>query len=326
MESATANNASPFLCRPTATGSNGELIYPTRCAATLDWPRYALSDGKMLFVADGGNDRVLVFNNIPTDNGAAADAVLGQINDQVNLVSDSAFPDDVASAGTVRTPLSLAWDGLNLYVSDPFNRRVMVFTMAEQRIPRANVRNAASLAVYAIGTVAVSGETKKDEEVTITIGDADSEAKREYKYTVKEGDGPAQVVLGLSELINAGAGDPQVLASPNPEFQTVILTSRISGEVGNFIPYSATKGDDDTIVIATGGSTLQGGEEASKIAPGTLVTILGEELSDVEASVPVDTQFPHEARRCRGLFRRHPGTSAVCFPDENQCADSCGCV
>jgi uncharacterized protein (TIGR03437 family) len=311
MQSATANNSvkidpgsdatsiaddtiTPVLCESTGTNSDGRPIYPPRCAATLDFPRFALSDGRMLFIADGGNDRILVFNQIPTANGARADAVLGQINDQVNLVSDSAFPEDVASAGTVRTPLALAWDGLNLYVSDPFNRRVMVFTMAEQRIPRANVRNAASLAVYAIGTVAVSGETAKDEEVTITIGITDAEDKRQYKYTVKEGDGLDDVVVGLAELINAGAGDPQVLASPNPEFLTVILTSRVGGEVGNLVPYSAAAGTDDKIIVAAGGSTLQGGEEATKIAPGALVSIVGEQLSDVELSVPGDSQLPHE--------------------------------
>ena len=46
----------------------GDTLYPARCGRTLNFPRYALSDGTRLFLADGGNDRVLVYNQIPTQN------------------------------------------------------------------------------------------------------------------------------------------------------------------------------------------------------------------------------------------------------------------
>ena len=49
------------------------------CKATLSFPRFALAAGNRLFIADGGNDRVLVFNSIPTASGATADLVIGQI-------------------------------------------------------------------------------------------------------------------------------------------------------------------------------------------------------------------------------------------------------
>ena len=78
----------------------------------------------------------------------------------MNLVSDSAFPGDVASAGVVRTPQSLAWDGINLYASDPFNRRVMIFTMAERRVANTGVRNAASFEVFAVGGMSLSGDVE----------------------------------------------------------------------------------------------------------------------------------------------------------------------
>ncbi len=75
----TTNKETPVMC----TQSNGKDLannptYPFLCAATMSFPRYALSDGKFLFVADGGNDRVLVYKKIPTTNGAAADVILGQ--------------------------------------------------------------------------------------------------------------------------------------------------------------------------------------------------------------------------------------------------------
>src|SRR6201999_4188827 len=62
----------------TAVDAEGPLLFPTRCAATLSFPRYAFSDGKRLFIADGGNDRVLVYNTIPTTNGVSADVILGE--------------------------------------------------------------------------------------------------------------------------------------------------------------------------------------------------------------------------------------------------------
>ena len=61
FETARANN-SPELCDPDGEDDEGEPTFPRRCAATMEFPRYALSDGQRLFVADGGNDRVQVFN------------------------------------------------------------------------------------------------------------------------------------------------------------------------------------------------------------------------------------------------------------------------
>ncbi len=63
-----------------------------------------------------------------------ADIYLGQTDeftDQVTSPTDSFRPDaDIleSAPNTFRTPLALAWDGTNLYVSDPADLRVMVFT------------------------------------------------------------------------------------------------------------------------------------------------------------------------------------------------------
>ena len=66
MESTTeGGNDVTKLCASNGTDTNGNAIYPTRCAATLSFPRYALSDGQRLYIADGGNDRVLVFQQHP---------------------------------------------------------------------------------------------------------------------------------------------------------------------------------------------------------------------------------------------------------------------
>lgn len=47
-------------------------------ARSLNWPYGVTSDGERLFIADTGNRRVLVYDQIPTENYAAADAVIGK--------------------------------------------------------------------------------------------------------------------------------------------------------------------------------------------------------------------------------------------------------
>ncbi|HZL55951.1 MAG TPA: hypothetical protein VFC21_02655, partial [Bryobacteraceae bacterium] len=66
------------LCPSNGTDAANTATYPTRCAATLSYPRFAISDGTRLFIADGGNDRVLLYNTIPTKSGTRADIIIGQ--------------------------------------------------------------------------------------------------------------------------------------------------------------------------------------------------------------------------------------------------------
>jgi len=279
MTSAVSNNTSK-LCDPTGKDEEGKDLYPRLCAATLDFPRFALSDGQRLFIADGGNDRVLIFNRIPTENGAKADVILGQIAGTVNQASDSAYPLRRSGADSLRTPMSLAWDGENLYVSDPYNRRVMVFTVAERHLPVTGVRNSASREVYAVGTLTFEGSIKEDDEVTVTI------AGKEYKYKIVKDDTFQKVIAKLVDLINAGDGDPNVLATPNYDLGLIVLTARMPGEAGNEVDIAVKVSDNAVIAVTTSGAKLSGGMDAAKIAPGTLVSLVGDDLADFTESAP----------------------------------------
>lgn len=293
MESGDPNNAKGF-CPDRGTTVDNFTTYPADCyQSTMDFPRYALSDGKRLFIADGGNDRILVYNTIPTRNGQRADVIVGQIASNLNQVSDSANPLGRASSDSVAAPMSLAWDGDNLYVSDPFRRRILVFTPGEVNVPYTGVRNMFSKDVFAIGTVTFGGTLKENDEVTLKVGDANAteanKKERQYKYKILKDDSFENIVNALVTQMNSsnsGAGDPQVFATPNLLFSTLVLTARISGAEGNSISYSTTLSDGATLVATTGGASLSGGQDAAKIAPGSLVTILGDNLSDETASAP----------------------------------------
>jgi hypothetical protein len=245
----------------------------------MDFPRFALSDGRRLFIADGGNDRVLIYNHIPTNNGEAADAVIGQLGGGINQASDS--------TDSMRTPMSLAWDGTNLYVSDSFNRRVMVYSVAERNVPYSGVRNAASRDIFAVGGVVIGGAIKEADEITLKVDPT------EYKYKVLKDDTFDIILNALVKAINSsnnGKGDPNVLATPNLATQSLVLTSRIPGADGNNIAFSTTLSTNAVLTATTSGATLSGGQDAAKIAPGTIVAILGDNLSERTESAPSGRQ------------------------------------
>ena len=280
------NKETPVLCTESnGTDSAGNPTYPYYCNATLSFPRFALSTGSRLFIADGGNDRLLVFNHIPTANGETADYIIGQIGGSINQASDA--------ADSLRTPMSLAWDGTNLYVSDAYNRRITVYSVGENRIPYTGVRNAASFDIFATGRVMIAGTITAGDIVTITIGGTD------YKHTVAKDDTINSVIMALGSAINDandGGGDPDVYATPDTLTGAVLLTAKKSGTDGNSITYSATaaaasSSGTPTIAVAAAGANLSGGGDAAKIAPGSLVSVIGDNLSFGSAAADL-TQDP----------------------------------
>lgn len=293
FSSAIPNNTTGF-CAATGTGSTGNPTYPARCEKTLDFPRFVLPDGRgRLFVADGGNDRVLIYNAIPTTNGVAANVVLGQPDFLSDIASDptiqfaSTTIPNRAATNTVRTPTSLAWDGTNLYVTDPFDLRVMVFTPGDNpSLADNSILNAASLAIFQEGVVALGGTINASDTVTITVNDTTGSAgSKSYTYTVQKSDTLATVAKGLADAINANGGDPAVIALSSTTGQ-VLLTSRKSQLPNDAISMSAAASTGAQITTTASGSYLTGGN-AAVIAPGTVVVINGQNLTDgTTVSVP----------------------------------------
>jgi len=294
----------PTICPVLGNDSAGNPFYPLRCGFTMELPRFALSDGQRLFIADGGNDRVLVYSSIPTTNGASADIFIGQTDqytDQVTTSSNTFRPDAniLQSAPNVTpTPYALAWDGTNLYVSDPFDYRVLVFTMGSVYIAPTGITNGASLSTFAVGTVSLTltgTAITAGDTVTIDISSpgatgttCPSAGLACYTYTIKSTDTLASIVVALASLINA-APDPNVIASADVVSGTLFvvnLIARVPGLNGNNIGYtattaSATSGGTPSETATAAGSALSGGAAAAELAPGTLTTIYGVGLADV---------------------------------------------
>jgi hypothetical protein len=91
-------------------------------ANTLSSPEDVCYDGSKLFIADTQNNRVLVFNQIPTSNNASADVVLGQPNMGENTANNGGV-----SASSLYCPSSVFSDGVRLVVTDRFNNRALIY-------------------------------------------------------------------------------------------------------------------------------------------------------------------------------------------------------
>jgi len=264
--------------------SNNSPTYPPVCEYTLSFPRFALSDGTNLYVADGGNDRVLIYTPIPTKNAAPANIVLGQ----TDFVSDI----QTNGADTMSAPLSLAWDPVdkNLFVADTYNQRILVYTASEQDLPYNAVLNSASVTIYALDTVTIGGTIKAGNTVELTIGTSANTTTVSYTYTIQNGDTFTSIVNGLVALVNAGNGDPNAIASADTEADRVVLTARTPGALGNNVTVTTTA--TGSITAATATPNFAGGSSTASIAPGTLVSFFGSNLSDQTASADVSAQLP----------------------------------
>ncbi|MEO5968379.1 MAG: hypothetical protein ABIQ95_00505 [Bdellovibrionia bacterium] len=102
---------------------NRELSAPT--AATLCYPYGVVLIGGKLVISDWSNNRLLIYNSIPTSNGASADLVIGQ----ANFTSLAANRGGVASGMSMNSPWALSTDGTKLALADYSNNRVMIWNV-----------------------------------------------------------------------------------------------------------------------------------------------------------------------------------------------------
>jgi hypothetical protein len=115
----TANGAPAdvVIGQPDFTSSDGHTTQ-----TGLDEPEGLWSDGTQLVVADEANNRVLIWNTIPTTNGAPADLVVGQPD---FTALDNPEPPNEQS---LNQPGGVGSDGSSLYVEDSSNNRILVYS------------------------------------------------------------------------------------------------------------------------------------------------------------------------------------------------------
>lgn len=99
---------------------------------TMSSPSAVLVVGSQLLVADSVNNRVLVYNNIPTSNNQAADLVIGQPDMSTTSSGCTQSKFNLGSGG------GIFYNGGKLFVADTNNNRVLIFNS----IPNGSGANA----------------------------------------------------------------------------------------------------------------------------------------------------------------------------------------
>lgn len=117
---------------PTTNGAAADVVVgqPDFTSSGIGTTRTSLNfpysvrifNGKLL-VNDNSNNRILIWNSIPTTNNAPADVVIGQ----TDFTSGSANQGGSAAANTINNVSGMYYDGKYLFVSEFGNNRVLVF-------------------------------------------------------------------------------------------------------------------------------------------------------------------------------------------------------
>jgi hypothetical protein len=116
---------------PTTNGANADVVVgqpdftssDNHTSQTgLNEPEGIWSDGTKLVVADFMNNRVLIWNTIPTTNDAPADVVVGQADFNTGDLPNP------PTAQSLNRPFDVVSDGARLFVADTFNNRVLVYS------------------------------------------------------------------------------------------------------------------------------------------------------------------------------------------------------
>ncbi|ADO69215.1 hypothetical protein [Stigmatella aurantiaca] len=123
----TDSNARPDL----VIGQPDFDTTPLQCgASSLGLPEDVFIGHGKLLVADSANNRILIWNTLPTTNGQPADRVLGQASFTTcagNDVDGDGVRDLTATASTLLSPAGLWTDGTRLLVADTGNNRVLIW-------------------------------------------------------------------------------------------------------------------------------------------------------------------------------------------------------
>jgi len=185
----------------------------------------ALSPSGTLAIEDFGNNRVLIFNFIPTTNGASADVVLGQ----PNFTSSTAFNGGI-NANSFNHPYQAAFttDG-RLLVAGRDMSRVMIFTGQQSPLITAQPTNQTVLA----GSNAV---------FTVTaLGAAPLAYQWQFNGTNADTATNATLIINLVEATNVG-NYQVIITNSIGSVTSVVVNLNILWPPQGFVAYSTNTG------------------------------------------------------------------------------------
>ena len=104
---------------------NGTSVPPTQ--TSLRGPEGVWIDKGRLFVADTQDNRVLIYNKIPTANNAPADVVVGQVSFTAFVEPDLTSSQSTPAANNMQTPVAVSTDATHMFVADLGQNRILIW-------------------------------------------------------------------------------------------------------------------------------------------------------------------------------------------------------
>jgi len=123
----TINNQPADVVLGQDTFTTAALPGQTPTAKSMRGPQGVWIGNGKLYVADTQNNRVLIWNRIPTANGTPADVALGVPDFTTFPQPDLSQQTVRASANTMLNPVAVSSDGTRLFVTDLGYNRVLVW-------------------------------------------------------------------------------------------------------------------------------------------------------------------------------------------------------
>jgi hypothetical protein len=246
------NRVLGFNSIPTADGEAADFVLGQAnftsngsgtTAQNFNSPMDCVVSGGKLFMVDSGNDRVLIWNTLPTANDPA-DVVVGH--------ADFTSGAGSTTQGGLSLPVRLAIAGGKLFVVDQGSNRVMIWNT----IPTTNGALASVVVGQANFTTATSGlsASKFDiprgiwtDGVRLVIGDAGNLRVLIWNSIPTTNGETADVVVGAPNFTTAGSTTASATATSQPwgvasDGTSLFVCSTYFSRVSIFRPFPTTNG------------------------------------------------------------------------------------
>lgn len=211
---------------PTTNGQTANIVLgqanmtdnsPNRNGAvscqTLSRPSSVIASGNRLFIADTGNHRILIYNDVTTlADGATADRVVGH----ANCVESRPNRLDNGIAGiradTLDEPTDVFFDGARMYVADSGNKRLLIYEgVPSTRGESANVVVGQSEMGTADDSPPAANTLKRPTSVyassgRLLISDTDNNRVLIFNTIPTSNNASASHVIGQASLTASGSG------------------------------------------------------------------------------------------------------------------------
>lgn len=223
----------------------------------------AVSSTGKLAISDETNNRVLIWNTVPTTSGVAADVVLGQ----ANFTSSGA----ATTAAGLSAPRGLYWHGTNLWVADKGNNRVLRytnpttsgqsaslvlgqadFTSSGAATTSTGMSDPTGVLIYA-GKLLVADTTNNRVLVWSAVPSSNGAAA---SYALGQASGGANLTTATAATTAAGMSAPYSMAVTSTG--NLLVVDKTNNRVLHFVGVPTTGGASASFALgqATGGTNL----------------------------------------------------------------------